>query len=64
MFFAPKLNRHIHHAAIISKVDHNEIYYSAHSGPRDFEKLSNGHLNDEMVFVVRIKDNAIRGYIE
>ena len=63
MFFASKSDRIVHHSTIITKVDNNDIYYSAHTDPRRDEALSNGHLNSEMVFIVRIRDNAVRGYI-
>ena len=64
MFFANKENRIVHHATIITDVDENEIYYSAHTGPRKDEKLSDGHLDYEMVFIIRIRDDAVKGFTQ
>jgi len=55
--------RSVYHAAIISKVDENEIYYAAHTSAYKEQPLSSKlHIN--MVFIVRIRDVAKKGYIE
>ena len=59
-----KSNRIVHHSTIITKVDENDIYYSAHTRKKENEPLSNGHLVDEMVFIIRIRDDAVRGYTD
>ena len=47
--------------AIISAIEDNEIKYAAHTSNRKYENLS-GHLNDDFVVIVKIRDDAIRGY--
>lgn len=61
MFFAHKDSGEVYHSTIISKVTKNEIKYAAHTSERDYEPLSK-HLKDDFVVIVRIRDNAIKGY--
>ena len=52
-----------HHAAIVVDVEYGgEIYYAGHSKEREREALSE-HLDGERVKVIKIRDAAIRGYI-
>ena len=55
MYFAGADGNAVHHATIISKVENGEIYYAAHSGSRDYEKLSD-HMY-EKVYIIRIKED-------
>ena len=61
MFFAYRDTGEVYHATIITKVDNTDIYYSAHTDPRLDEPLSN-HLDKNMVYIIRIRDEAVRGY--
>ena len=61
MFFAHRDTGEIYHSTIISKVTNNEIKYAAHTSSRDYEPLSE-HLNDDYVIIIRIRDNAVKGY--
>ena len=51
-----------HHAAIVTKVENGEIYYSAHTNEKVDEAISN-RLGGELVYIIRIRDEAVRGYI-
>ena len=61
MFFAHRDTGEVYHSTIISEVTSNEIKYAAHTSERDYEPLSK-HLKDDFVVIVRIRDEAIRGY--
>ena len=64
IYFADRKNRIITHAAIVSGIGAgNEIYYAAHSRPNAYEPLSD-HFDEYMVFVIRIRDDAINGYCD
>jgi len=63
LYFAYRNNRIVYHATIITKVSDDEIYYNAHTSARDEEPLSN-KLESNMVFIVRIRDDAEKGYVE
>ena len=63
MFFAHKDTGEIYHSTIISQVTDDEIKYAAHTSERDYEPLSK-HLDDNFVLIVRIRDDAVRGYTE
>ena len=61
MFFAHRDTGEVYHSTIISEVTSNEIKYAAHTSERDYEPLSK-HLKDDFVVIIRIRDEAIRGY--
>lgn len=63
MFFAHRNTGEVYHATIISEVTDSEIKYAAHTENRAYEPLS-GHLEDDFVVIIRIRDNAERGYTE
>ena len=65
MYFANQDGMNVHHATIISKIEDDEIYYAAHSSPRQYEPLSphllreeNGKWVGEMVVIVKLRDDA------
>ena len=62
MYFADRENMEIYHATIISKVENGKIYFAGHTSNRYEQDLSN-YLDEEMVFVVRIRNDAVKGYI-
>ena len=47
-----------HHATMITKIDENGIYYSAHTDHRSDETLDGKLSETEWVYIVRIKDSA------
>jgi RHS repeat-associated protein len=63
MFFAHRDTGEVYHATIISQVTEDEIKYAAHTSNRKYEKLSD-HLDSDFVVIVRIRDDAIRGYVK
>ena len=63
MFFAHKDTGKVYHATIISNITDDEIEYAAHTDPRNYEPLSE-HLKKDFVVIVRIRDDAIKGYTE
>ena len=63
MFFAHRATGEVYHSTIISDVTNNEIKYAAHTSERDYEPLSK-HLKNDFVVIVRIKDDAVKGYTE
>lgn len=63
MYFADKSDRKIYHATIISKIENGKIYFAGHTSER-FERELTPYLKDEMVFIIRIRDDAKKGYIE
>ena len=62
LYWAGADGSNVHHAGIVTKVENGEIYYAAHTSERFDEPLSE-HLDGELVYVVRIRDEAIRGYV-
>lgn len=48
----------VHHASVISKVEHREIYYSANSVNRYDQPLREGLKENDGVLVVRINDET------
>ena len=62
MYFADRETRTIHHATIISKVENGKVYFAGHTNSRYEQDLSD-YFDDEMVFIVRIRDAAINGYV-
>ncbi len=63
MYFADKSDRKIYHATIISKIENGKIYFAGHTSER-FERELTPYLKDKMVFIIRIRDDAKKGYIE
>lgn len=57
MFFVNSGEESPHHATIITKVENNEIYYADHTRNVYDEKLSK-KLDDQKVYIIRIKDDA------
>lgn len=55
MYFTDR-SKGVHHATIISKVDDNMIYYSAHTSSCLEKPLSEG-LKDDFVQIIRMKDS-------
>ena len=63
MYFAEKEDRKIYHATIISKIEDNKIYFAGHTSDRKEQDLT-GYFDSNMVFIIRIRDDAVKGYIE
>ena len=62
LYWANADNMEPYHAGMVSHVENGEIYFTAHDSPRFDEPLSI-HINSgEVVFVIRIRDEAVRGY--
>jgi len=58
MYFAHKGQGEdgVHHATMISYADLNCIKYTAHTDPQFDEDLRNNHLEDDDVFIIRMKN--------
>ena len=61
MFFVHKETGEVYHSTIISLVTDDEIKYAAHTQNRNYEKLSS-KLDQDMVVIVKIRDDAELGY--
>jgi hypothetical protein len=57
MFFAGEDGKNPHHAAIITKIENGEIYFSAHTRDREDQPLSES-IGNEKIKIVKMRDDA------